>query len=102
MRCSHEVEKKLYRAVSTLASGKGSLRDKLCNAFLVLHSLRTQDFPKILQEDFETLKRALTKSDMPCDEEEESRVRATTSTMSNVEVAQWEEKILEMYDKISR
>lgn len=81
---------RLFKAVFNLVSS-GTIQCRLYYAYDSLNTLRVEDFPEKLQEDFQKIKinnRGIIKEDI--------------ENMSEEEANEIAEKILSLYDKVSR
>lgn len=96
------VWEKLYAAVSILASGQGTIQDRLGSSYV--HSLIRlmpvkDEIPEELRADFEELENALTRAEAQGDE---GTVAATMKIISTDEASAHAEKILSMFDKVAK
>ena len=91
---------KLYTAVHSLATGPGTLQERLEGAFIPsLSVLDPVDFPDSLQEEFRNLQRELNSAQPVGDE---ATAIATISKLSETEAMRYSERILSFYDRITR
>src|SRR5690349_11992273 len=91
---------KFYVAVDTLASGTGSIQERLADAYMsALIRLYPADLPKNLREDFEKLRVTMRRIEPTSDE---GRITAAARAMSTDEAQQWAEKIVSMFNHIAR
>ena len=77
----HSTHGKLSIAVENLASSPSSLQSRLESAGYALHSLRVEEFPEELQDDFKEVWGRLTNK--PAEVEEEGCIKATTRQLSD-------------------
>jgi hypothetical protein len=97
MRYSYTHEK-LSQAVDSLATGTGSIQDRLLNAALALHVLRAKDFPEEMANEFSSLWQEFTKQPAMANE---GTLQATILRMSDGEAAEWASRILHLHSRIS-
>ncbi len=91
---------KLFVAVLSMAKSDSSLQDRLVGAYLSFHTLRDEDFPEgELRESFQEITHALTWRPARGDE---GTVRATTHLMGDQEAGELVEKIVSLYDEVTR
>ncbi len=92
---------KLHDAVLTLASGTGSIQERLCDAYVysLIRLQKQDDFPVEMRDDFEVIQKELT-AVQPFGEE--GSVKASTNAMTDDKASKIAEKIVSMYDKITR
>jgi len=90
----HTTWARLYDAIDCLASGKGSIQERVRDAYIYpLAPLRANEFPEELQKEFEMVEKELTK---------EGSVAATTKVMSEEKASEIARKIVSIYNKIAR
>ena len=96
------VWEKLYTAVNILATGQGSIQERLGSAYgdslIRLRGIEDQ-IPNEMRTDFEELEKALTREEAKGNE---GRIAATMSTMESDEAARHAEKILHMFDTVAK
>lgn len=94
---------KFYVAVSSLASGTGSIQERLCNAYtgslMLLNIHEPNDLPADMRNDFEEITRELTTVDPVGDE---GSVRASTNAMTDMKASEIADRIVSLYDRITR
>lgn len=88
---------KLSMAVYALATGYGTLRSRLFDAYLEFHVLTSDDFPSSLRPDFEWIKRGLTKRQPHSDE---GKVRATLRGMRKAKAMEIAVRISNLCDSL--
>jgi len=87
---------KLFSALLILIS-EGSLKERLASAYMdALIRLEPSDLPKDMRKEFQILSENLTKAEP---EGDEGKVIATINSMSDLEVVQLAEKILDLYER---
>ena len=94
------ASEKFYLAILSMARGEGSLKTRLFDAYLIIHTLRMEDFPEDLRKEFAEIISKLTENETPVDDE--GRVQATLNAMSDRYAWSLIEKIVKLYDEISR
>lgn len=92
---------KLYAAVLILASGTGSIQERLCNAYAdsLMRLQDRNDFPVEMRDDFEAIQNELTAVQPLGDE---GSIKASTNAMTDDKASEIAEKIVLMYDQITR
>lgn len=94
---------KFHVAVSALASGTGSIQERLCNAYIyslmLLEVHEPNDLPETMRNDFEEITRELTAVEPS---EGEGSVQASTNAMTDTKASEIAEKILSLYNRITR
>lgn len=96
----HTTWARLYNAIDCLASGNGSIQERVRDACIyALAPLRANEFPEELQKEFEMVEKELTKEQLS---EDEGSVTATTKVMSEEKASEIARKIVSIYDKIAR
>jgi hypothetical protein len=94
---------KFHVAVSSLASGTGSIQERLCNAYtyslMLLEVHKPDDLPAEMRDDFEQIVRELTAVE-PVGSE--GSVQASTNAMTDLKASEIAEKIVSLYDEITR
>lgn len=94
------VWEKLYTAVHGLVTSEKSLQERLIDAYIYsVMRLNEDDFPENLKEEYRQFHDDITKVASVGDE---GTVRATVNAMGNSEASRMIEKILSMYDRITR
>jgi hypothetical protein len=89
---------KLYTAIWILAGGTGDLRERIENAYVsALMRLKPDDFPKGLRREFSYILERLTREEPT--RPGEGKIRATLSTMTEVELDRYVERIVSIYDR---
>jgi hypothetical protein len=89
---------KLYTTVLILASGNGSVQDRLIDAYISsLMRLEPDDLPKVLRKEFSELQYKLTRVEPSYPGE--GRIHATISKMENIEANKVVEQIISIYDR---
>jgi hypothetical protein len=83
-----------WRAVHTLVTGNGRIQERLQSAALCIHALRPRDFPESLCNEFEDLRRELTREKPIGDE---GALAATIRNLSDQHAANFAERILSLY-----
>ena len=58
----HYACEKLGSAIETLATSPGDVRARLLDAFLIFHTMNTDDFPKEFQSDWKWIIKEMTKN----------------------------------------
>ena len=103
-RKSHTTWARLYSAVNDLATGRGSLQNRLYYAFVTLSHLKTEAFPEELQADFESVKQALTSVNPGTDKSlgEVERIEATALAMDDSSAEAMAKKIVDIFNRIAR
>lgn len=90
------LNQKLWQAIDTLATGEGGLQERLESAALSLigvHLPPESDLPKRYQEEFDSIKRDLTKGS-------EGTIHTTIPIMNGQEAKQVVGRILSLYIKL--
>ena|SRR5215216_5083911 len=92
---------KFHVAVLCLASGRGSIQDRLANAFVsaLIRLEPKEDLPPELQTEFSSIVEEMTKVGPTGDE---GSIMATANIMPAERASAIAEKIVEMYDTITR
>lgn len=91
---------RFFVAVSTLATGPGSIQQRLADAYIHgLIRLKPEDLPTELQGEFRAVVDALTREEP---KRSEGPILARTRAMSADEAGRLAEKILVIYDGIAR
>lgn len=92
---------KLHVAVLILASSTGSIQERLCDAYTssLIRLHEPNDFPKDMRNDFEEITRELTAVEPSGNE---GSVQASTNAMTDIKASTIAEKIVSMYDQITR
>lgn len=96
------VWEKLYTAVNILATGQGTIQERLGSAYmdsLMRLSGDRDEIPEEIRSDFEVLKRELTREKAQGDE---GTIAATMRIMDPHEAARHAEKIVEMFDTVAK
>jgi hypothetical protein len=96
------VWEKLYTAVNILATGEGTIQERLGSAYAdSLIRLRTDinEIPDEIRGDFEALNKALTREEAKGDE---GTIVATVRSMESDEAARHAETILHMFDRVAK
>lgn len=91
---------KFYAAVHSLATGEGSLQERLgyaCSGALV--RLRDEDLPREMRDEFKELMSALTREEA---KGEEGTIAATMHVMDSAEARKHADTILSMYDQLAK
>jgi hypothetical protein len=90
---------KFNSAISRL-TGVGSIKERLHEAYFYnLYDLQSSDLPYEIHNDFEALKRAMTREE-PLGAE--TKVEATMRKMYDSDALKWIGKIVKMYDIVAR
>lgn len=92
---------KLHAAVLILASGTGTIQERLCDAYVdsLIRLHDPNDFPLEMRKDFEAIQKELTA--VPPSGNEGS-AKASTNDMTDDKASEIAEKIVSMYDEITR
>jgi len=94
---------KFYVAVSSLASGTGSIQERLFNAYtgslMLLEVHKPDELPEDMRNEFKEITRELTAVEPSGNE---GSVRASTNAMTDLEASEIAEKIVSLYDRITR
>lgn len=94
---------KFHVAVSSLASGTGSIQERLFNAYtgslMLLEVHEPNDLPADMRDDFEEITRKLTAVEPVGDE---GSVWASTNAMTDMEASEIADRIVSLYDRITR
>jgi hypothetical protein len=96
------IWEKLYTAVNILATGQGTIQERLGSAYRdSLMRLRgvENEIPEEIRNDFEALEKALTREEAKGDE---GTIAATMRVMEADEAAKHAETILSMYDTVAK
>lgn len=89
---------KLYIATHALATGRGSLKERLHSAYLSFAHLGPEDFPEELQNDFAALEEQMTRVEARADE---GTVAATLQAIDDDEAAEIAGKIVDLYNTLA-
>lgn len=96
------VWEKLYTAVNILATGRGTIQERLGSAYadslIRLRGVEDQ-IPNEIREDFERLGKQLTREEATADE---GTITATMRTMGSDEASRHAETILHMFDTVAK
>lgn len=98
MRASYAREK-INSAANALASGTGTIQQRLMDAYMQFHPLRTDDFPDDLKEDWDAIHAALTTEEPTYNEKNEpivGRVENTLKKMSDEDASELATRITEL------
>lgn len=99
MSIDHSWEK-LNLAVNSLARSTQSLQKRLATAYIYnLSHLRIEELPEEMRDEFQQVRRELTKVEPIADE---GRIAATTNEMSDDEAGELISRIVSMYDAVVR
>lgn len=96
------VWEKLYTAVNILATGQGTIQERLGSAYRdSLMRLRgvENEIPEEIRNDFEALEKALTREEA---KGEEGTIAATMRVMDPLEAAKHTEKIVSMFNVVAK
>lgn len=96
---THNTYERLRLAVESLATGRGSLQDRLYYAFLNIYVFRVEDFPVRLRSDFKEICDEMTKVKPTGDE---GTIKATCNVMSDEEAEKIAQKIFDLFTAITR
>lgn len=93
-KSSHNIfiKSRLWKAVSILATGNESLRERLIEAVSSLNALNAKDFPADLQNEFVALMEELTS---------EGSIRATISGLRYPTTSRYAQRIVDLCSKTS-
>jgi len=97
------VWEKLFSAVGTMAGSEQSLKNRLWGAMLIMHTLRADDFPANLREQFVKIEAAIEAgmhgvSGTP----QEGTLAASIRVMSHDEARRLIHDIVSLYDAVTR
>jgi len=103
-RKSHTTWARLYSAVNDLATGRGSVQNRLYYAFVTLSHLKTEVFPEELRADFESVKQVLTSVNPGTDKSlgDVERIEANALAMDDARAEEMAKKIVAMFNRIAR
>jgi rhamnogalacturonyl hydrolase YesR len=87
------VLQKLHQVVDTLATHPGYIRERLIDAGLILVQLLNSDLPPKYQQEFASIREALTNVDPRGNE---GRLAATVNSMSSEDAAQIANRIVQL------
>lgn len=96
---THYTYERLRLAVENLATGRGSLQDRLYYAFLDIHPLRVEDFPERLRDEFRKISEEMIQVEPVS---EEGSIKATCRAMSDDEAANIAQRIFDLFATIAR
>jgi hypothetical protein len=96
---THNTYERLRLAVESLATGRGSLQDRLYYAFLHIYVFRVEDFPERLRDDFIGICEEMTKIKA---DGGEGYIKATCRVMSDEEAEKIAQKIFDLFTTIAR
>lgn len=94
---THNTYERLRLAVESLATGRGSLQDRLYYAFLHICVFRVEDFPERLRNEFREISEEMTKF-----EGDEGSIKATCKVMSDDEAEKIAQRIFDLFTTITR
>jgi hypothetical protein len=94
------VWEKLYTAVNILATGQGTIQERLGSAYAdSLIRLRGEELPDEIRSDFDALEKALTRAKA---EPDEGTIAATMRTMESDEASCHAQTIVDMFDVVAK
>jgi hypothetical protein len=96
---THNTYERLRLAVESLATGRGSLQDRLYYAFLNIHVFRVEDFPERLRNEFREISEDMTKGKPVGDE---GSTKATCNVMGEEEAEKIAQRIFDLFITIAR
>lgn len=102
MRHSYAKEK-FSVAVNSLATGKGTMQDRIWNAYRSFHTLDRNDFPDDLKGDWDKIYNTLTREEASYDKNGQvttGKVQNTLAKISNQEASEIAELICELEAKL--
>ena len=92
-----DAREKFAQAVWTLATGTGTIRQRVLSAFVAFAPLPASDFPQELRDEYDAILTALTKLQAKADQ---SSVLATLSEMTDEEAGSLAEQIVTLSQKL--
>jgi hypothetical protein len=97
------AREKLFVAIETMATGPGDVRERLVDAFMSFHTLREDDFPIELQEDWKWVIGQLTRFGPVLDHNGEIYKGSVEHTMQRIRRgtgSKIAKRILQLYYKL--
>jgi hypothetical protein len=96
---THNTYERLRLAVESLATGRGSLQDRLYYALLNIYVFRVEDFPVKIRDEFREIIEETTKVKPIGDE---GSIKATCRIMSDEEAEKIAQRIFDLFTTIAR
>jgi len=96
---THNTYERLRLAVESLATGRGSLQDRLYYAFLHIYVFRVEEFPERLRDEFREISEEMTKVKPVGDE---GSIKATCNIMGDEEAEKIAQRIFDLFTTIAR